>query len=292
MLDALLDALLDSVKVLAVVIVIYVLLSFIEDKIARLFENHKKLSPLYGSLVGLVPQCGVSVVAADLYLNEHITMGTVVAVFIACSDEALPIMLTEPTKIKMLIPFILLKFIIGFVIGFVVDLIFHKEKEVVDHHEDPSGHHSDEIHIGCCGHEVDHTSDNSWKKHLLHPLIHSLKIFAYVLAVNLLFSLLIYYIGEDSLMSFLQQNRYIAPFLASLIGLIPNCASSVIITELFLLDGIGFGACLSGLIVNAGLGLMILLKDKKHWKDTLIIITILLVTANLAGYITCLIIGF
>lgn len=126
----------------------------------------------------------------------------------------------------------------------------------------------------------------------MHPLIHSLKIFAYVFVINMIFGMLIYYVGEDNIASFINQNKYWSPLFTCLVGLIPNCASSVIITNMYLLDEISFGATLSGLIVNAGLGIMVLLKNKNAIKDTLIIIGILLFVGLLAGYGFCLIFGF
>ena len=129
MLDVFIDALLDSLKVLAVAFVIYFLLSFIETNVSKVLEKNKKVSPLIGSALGLIPQCGMSVVSSDLYLKHHITMGTLVAVFIACSDEALPIMLSNPNKIIMVLPLILIKFVLGFVTGFIVDLFATKKDD-------------------------------------------------------------------------------------------------------------------------------------------------------------------
>ena len=127
---------------------------------------------------------------------------------------------------------------------------------------------------------------------MLHPLIHSLKIFVYVLIINILFGTIIYIIGEDTLVKFLQTNKYIAPLLTTLIGVIPNCAASVIITEVYLLNGISFGACLSGLVMNAGLGLVFLFKKKEAIKENFIILGVMIATSLILGYATCLIMGF
>lgn len=291
MVDALIDALLDSLKVLAVVVVFYILISFIEGKISRLMNRRNKFSTAIGAVSGLIPQCGISVVAADMYYKEHITMGTIIAVFIACSDEALPIMLSEPSKILMVFPLLLIKLVVGFIVGFSVDLVYKKSTEEAIEHLDHC-EHEEEVHVGCCHHHIDDKEERSLHKHLLHPLLHSLKIFGYILAVNVVFALLIYYIGEDNINEFLVQNKYLTPLASSLVGVIPNCASSVVITDMYLLDNISFGACISGLIMNAGLGMIVLLRKPNMWKKTLIIFTIMFVTSLVVGYLICFIFGF
>lgn len=282
MLHVLEHSLIDSLKVLLVAFILYILLSFFEEKITKVLTKSKKLSPLIGSAIGLLPQCGISVVASDLYLKRHITMGTLLAVYIGCSDEAIPMLLSHPDKIGYLIGLILIKIIAGFILGFTVDLIVTKKEnnqtEQIEHD-----------HSGCCGHN--HNS-NKWHKHLIHPLIHSLKIFVYVFAITFLFGALIHLIGEDKILSFLQANKYLSPIFSTIIGTIPNCASSVLITELFLIEGISYGALISGLCMNAGLGLVILLKSKKDIKNTLLIIAILFIYSIILGYIFSFIFGF
>ena len=290
--DLLLDSLIDSSWVLLAAFVIYVAISFCETWIAKQLTRNKALSPLLGSLFGLVPQCGFSVVASDLYLKQKISMGTLVAVFIACSDEALPIFLSNPSTALSTLPLLGIKFALGFIVGYSIDLIHKPQIIEEEHHEHDEKEEENDIHIGCCGHEIDDDHENKWHKHLVHPLIHSLKIFAYVLIVNIIFNVILYYVGEDNLKAFLSANKYLAPLYSTLIGLIPNCVSSVIISELYISSSISFGAALSGLIVNAGLGMLVLLKDRRAIKKTLVILLITFSVALLAGYISCLIAGF
>jgi len=290
MLEVFLDSLYDSLKVLVVLFIVYFLLSFVELSLSKLLQKNKRLSPLLGASFGLIPQCGFSVVSSDLYLKRRISMGTLLAVFIACSDEALPIMLSDPNKIYMIIPLLLIKFTLGFSVGYFVDFFIEhvgKKSVVINESEE-----SDSVHIGCCHHEIDNDEENKWHKHLLHPLLHSLKIFIYVLVINLIFGIVIYYVGEDNIANFLNQNKYFGPLYSTIIGLIPNCASSVIITKMYLLNELSFGSALSGLIANAGLGLVILLKSKKEFKNTIIIIGVLVLTALIAGYLCNLFLGF
>ena len=280
MLDVLKDALLDSLKVLGIAFILYVLLSFIEDKISRLLEKNKKISPLIGSIAGVIPQCGISVVASDLYIENKITLGTLFAIFFACSDEALPILFSDIHLIGYAIPLILIKIIFGFLFGLLIDTIYRKS--ISNEQLDKMHHH------GCCAHEID--SDESMiHKHLVHPLIHSLKIFLYVLIINVIFGLLIYFIGEDNILTFMIQIKWLTPIFTSLIGLIPNCASSVLITDLFMLESIPFGALISGLSINAGLGMIYLLKDKTKIKDALILLGLLFATSILVGYLTLIV---
>ena len=278
----------DSLKVLVFAFIIYVVLSFFEGKITNLLKKNKKIDPILGATAGLIPQCGVSVIAADLYIKKHITMGTLIAVFFACSDEALPILLSDGSKALSIIPLLLIKFIVGFTIGFIVDVFIdhkdvNKHMHTHDHESEMKDVSSD--HIGCCHHHIEGDESNL-KVHFIHPLIHSLKIFGYVFVVNILFGLLIHLIGgEQVILDFLSKNVMLSPLVASIVGLIPNCASSVLITEIYLLGGLPFAGLVAGLSVNSGLGLIYLIKNRKNLKDVLIILSILLVSSILVGYI-------
>ncbi len=276
-LDVLLDALKDSALVLAFVFLFHVLLSFVEDKISNFLTKKRKLSPLFGSMFGLIPQCGTSVIASDLFIAKYISMGTLIAVFLSCSDEALIVLLTHPSeKTIYVIPLILSKFVIGFLMGFLVDLIFKKQEivETEKHLED----------VTCSTHHHHHEKVKI-HKHLIHPLLHSLEIFAFVLIINLGLGLLIAYVGEDTFANFMISNRYLTPLFSTIIGLIPNCVSSVLISELFMSGALPFGALLSGLLMNAGLGMMVLLKNKEGAKKVLLVFAICFLVSLLFGYI-------
>lgn len=286
----------ESLKVFVVALILYFIISFVEEHIARGLGKKNRFSPLIASALGLVPQCGFSVVASDLYVKRHITMGTLIALFLACSDEALPILLSQATKENVLsiVLIVVLKFVIGFVTGFVVDLLLTKHKhEVHEHLEHCHKSFEEEVHIGCCSHPIEGGDEHSKVyKHILHPLIHSLKIFAYVLGITLLFNTLIHYLGEENINEFLQTNKYLAPLISSLIGVIPNCAASVAITNVYLLGGLSFGACISGLCMNAGLGLVFLFKRKTNIKNSFTILGIMFGVSLFVGYLICFISGF
>ncbi len=280
-----LDTLFDSLKVLAVAVVLYTVLSFLENKIAHLLERKKRLAPIFGSLAGAIPQCGISVVGADLYTKGHLTIGTLFAIFIACSDEALPILFGEWNN-KWYIGFIVvgIKIVFAILVGVILDLIFYKKnKEVDSHMEHCEG--EEEIHVGCCHHSIEEEKDeNFWHEHILHPLFHSFKIFVYSYVISFLFGLLILGVGKENISSFLSQNYYLSPLFSSIVGLIPNCAASVLISNLYLEGLIPFAALLSGLSASAGLGLLYLFKDKGHIKKTFGIVGMQFLFALILGY--------
>lgn len=281
-LDIIIDALKDSSMVFVFVFVVHVLISFFENKLANFLIKRKKTGALFGSLFGLVPQCGTSVLGADLYIKRYITIGTLSAIFLSCSDEAFIAILTSGTsKSIMVLPLLGLKFCIGFIVGVLFDL-FYRKQEIVE------VEHVEEEHE-CHQH---HHENDDFHKHFTHPLTHSLQILIYVLIINLSIGFIIGFAGEDNFKSFISSNRYMSPLFASIIGLIPNCASSLLLSELFVNGSLSFGALLSGLLVNAGLGMMILLKNKKMAKDVIILLSVCFVVAVLSGYITCVIIGF
>lgn len=280
LLDALLDALFDTLKVFVVVFIVYIIFSFVEGKLAKLVEKKSKYSPLIGASIGLIPQCGFSIVSADLYLKKYITLGTLIAVFISCSDEAIPILISYPSKMIMIIPIILIKFFTAILFGYLIDLFIKKQIIRIHNH----GENKFLNHSGCCHHEIEQEKETNLQKHLLHPLIHSLKITLYVFIINLLFSLIIYFIGEEAIKTFLNKTIYLTPLFTSIVGLIPNCASSVIITELFVTSSLSLGATISGLICNAGLGLIYLFKNKSNVKNAFLIALLLFIISLIVGY--------
>ncbi len=281
-LDVLLDSLIDTVKILPILFIVYYLIELLEFKYAFNFQNNKllkgKASPIIGSLIGCTPQCGFSVVSTDLYVKGNISVGALIAVYIATSDEALPIMLSHPKSIPWLMALLGIKIIYGILIGYIANGLFKVIfKNKLEHVITP---HDDEVHGGCCHHDV-RTKSFDW----LHPLLHCLKISLFILIVNIVFGCITeIWIGEEALIRFLSHSRWLQPVLSVLIGLIPNCASSLVLTELFINQGLKFGALVAGLCVNAGLGLIILIRRNKNVKENLFIIATLIVSSLILGY--------
>lgn len=293
------EALLDSLKTLPILLVVYFLIEFVEYKWAHKLQNNHflrgKASPVLGALVGSVPQCGFSVVATDLFARGIIPIGTLLAIFLATSDEALPILLTHPNQWLPIVILIVAKIAIAILVGYLANLAFrmihHRapimpvqiKAETAEHEHEHEHEDADEpvaLHGGCCHHHVD-SKRFSW----LHPLLHSLKILAFIFVVNFLFGCIAdVWVGEDNLKTFLGGSIWLQPLLAVLVGLIPNCAASVVLTEFYLIGGLRFGALLGGLCVNAGLGVIFLLRHKKMWREKLFVIGWLISVSLLAGY--------
>ena len=287
MLHVLEHSIIDSLKVLLVVIILNIIISFFEGKLANRINKDSRFSTLLGSSIGIIPQCGFSIVASDMYLKKKITLGTLIAVFIATSDEALPIILSSQDKILYVIPLILSKLVIGFIVGSLVDFIIYKVNKPISFDE-ALVNNEEIIHKGCCSHTIEehgNTEKSFIKSHFIHPILHSFKIFVYVFIINLLFGTIVHFVGEENISNFLLRFKYLTPFISSLIGLIPNCASSVIITNLYVQGSLSFSSAIAGLITNAGLGLAFLFKNKKNIKINILIIGILVLTALFVGYI-------
>lgn len=315
--EVLLDAVLDTAKLIPLLIVVYFLIELLEWKNVFKFENSRllqgKASPVIGAMFGSVPQCGFSVISSELYSERKISVAALLAVFIATSDEAFPIMIANIKSIPALLVLILTKFILAILVGYLAfatyNLVFkksnksasladkkmsvtkdshshdekHDDKEHHDHQHEENKEHHEHLHA-CCNHDVNSSKFN-WK----HPLIHSLKIIAYIFVVNLILGVVISLVGIKNIESFLASNRNLQPLFALIIGLIPNCASSVVLTELFVGMstvgvGISFGAVVTGLSVNAGIGLLFLFKNNKNIKENIFILIMLIVPSLLIGY--------
>lgn len=320
MLDILIDALSDSLKIFLFVLIFNFIFSFVEKIIVKKKLSAGWFSVPLGAALGLLPQCSFSIIASENYKKQKITAGTLLAVFAATSDEALPILLSDKSKLPNVIILLAAKFVIAIVIGYLCDLIFikqtrdifnnekhaqksqtasfenndlQKKQSVVtsahDHEHSECHTHSDNA---CCSHSEHHflSCKNAFiNEHLLHPLYHSLRVFVIVLILNICFAILVYFIGEQRLSDFLQTNAYLAPLFSVMVGFIPNCASSVIISKLYIANSLSFGACLAGLIANAGLGVSVLFGKNANIKNNLKIIGILLLTALTSGYLSILI---
>lgn len=300
-----LEALIHTAQILPFLFIVYYLIELIEYKSSGIMQKGKflkgKASPVMGAVVGCIPQCGFSVVSTDLFSKGHLSIGALMAVYIATSDEAIPLMIANPKSIGWMILLLGVKIAFGILMGYLSMLLykvfFVKEKGVVlhnkykEHAHEEHGHkhenheeHNDEdeesIHGGCCHHHVK-TKTFDW----VHPLTHCLKISLFILIINVLFGFITHiWVGEAKLVAFLSQSRALQPLLAVLIGLIPNCASSVVVTELFLLKGLSFGALVAGLSVNAGLGLIVLMKQNKNWRVNLFICSMVVIPSLILGY--------
>ena len=276
--DSLLDAFIDTIKIFPFLVIAFVILEYLEHKLTkknkRYLENSKRIGPLVGGILGGFPQCGFSAMAASLYASRVITMGTIIAVFLATSDEMLPIMLSSDIDKSLVFRIIGFKVLIGIIIGFIVDFLYHSKSE------------SNDIHDLC---EKDHC-DCSHKGVIYSGVRHALKISLFILITNIFINLIIFFIGEDTLKNILYQKNIFTYFIASLVGLIPNCASSIVITELYLSNFITIGTLFSGLLTGSGIGILLLFKSNESLKENISILSIIYFVGVVVGIIIDLII--
>ena len=366
------DSILDTLKLAPFIVAVYLVIEIAERKAAGRFATGKALfspvAPLVGAAAGIVPQCGFSVVSANLYSAGKITLGTLVAVFIATSDEAIPVILADYTAAPKLVPLILIKFAFAVAVGYFLHFTFKNgfkirgkvknsthqsdaavkptenagkekdfkavekeclcalsrdsavlsgeekrdilnrengsdnsqtdnrkeenvtgfakereedgEKNMPDSDKKDTG---DVLHChGCHGHSVTGGKEGVGTL-ILHPLIHSLTVLAFIFIVNLALGTIIFYVGEDALSAFLNRTAFLQPFFAALVGLIPNCAASVVISRLYALGSLSLGAAVAGLSAGAGLGYAVLFKENKNVKENLLIVLFVFAVCVLFG---------
>lgn len=268
MLDVILDTLLDSVKLLPFLFLSYIIIELIEHSSSKKMENilskSGKFGALIGSVLGIVPQCGFSVTASNLYAGRIISLGTLISVYLATSDEAIPIMLSHPESFSTLIKVIAIKFVLGFAIGTIIDFILRKKdnNKLIDTNLKETTEH---IHKMCESSHCNCEHDSILKS----ILSHTIKVFLFVLIFAFILNTLIYIIGEDLLAKILMSGTIFQPFIVALIGLIPNCASSILITELFIEGSISFASLITGLLAGSGIGIAVLFKVNKDQKENL-----------------------
>lgn len=326
------DALLDTLKLFPFLFLLYILVELMEHN-TKIGKPNGALSgrfaPLIGAATGLVPMCGFSVMAAKLYRNRYLTLGTLLSVFIATNDEAFIVLLLSDlgwlNKLVSLLSLCGCKIVLGALVGYLADLIAarrvppvralpehacaephvhehahdEKEDEKEENHAhvhedaDASAHiHTNHGHdeYSVCEHK--HGKESNLSLYLVAPLLHAFKIAAFILAVNLAFGFLFFGIGggdaeggQARVIEFLHgAGFWYQPLVCCLVGMIPNCASSVVLAETYALGGIAFGSLFAGLAVNAGLGYIVLLRDYKKWRETALIALVMFAVGLAAGY--------
>lgn len=278
-LDSLLDTVLDTLKLVPFLFLTYLLIEYLEHKASnKLVKTLSKLGgygSLGGALLGLVPQCGFSVAAANLYSGGIITAGTLAAVFISTNDEAIPILLSSNSNKKYLLWLLLIKFILAAAAGLVADLwLFRRQNLAADPEQAHELIHSNCEH-GCSHHGTIFKS----------ALFHTLNVMLFIFIVMLVCSIAISFLGIENIANLFVKVPVLAPFAAALIGFIPNCASSIVLTELFVGGALPFGALIAGLVTNTGIALMVLFKSDKISRGVpLKMSAYMLVIAILSGF--------
>lgn len=279
MLDALIDALIDTAKILPFLFLTYLVMEYLEHKAGKKAETLVRkagwFGPVIGGLLGVVPQCGFSTAASNLYAGRVITMGTLMAVYLSTSDEMLPILISsQEASAAEILAILAAKALIGILAGLVIDLLLRsRHKEEHEH-----------IH-SLCEHDHCHCEEGIVKS----AIIHTLQIAFFILVMGLALNFLFFFAGEEALSNIVLNRPVLGPMLASLVGLIPNCAGSVALTELYWNDGmhiISLGSMLAGLLTGSGVGLLVLFRVNHHKKENLAILGMLYGIGVVTGIVT------
>lgn len=266
--EVILDTIIDGLKLLPFLFLAFLIIELFEHKLSnkskKLIEKSGKFGPVFGSIFGIFPQCGFSLLATNLYITRIITLGTLIAVYLSTSDEMLPILIAEKVSINTIITILSIKLITGIIFGFLMDLIIRKK---------------DKTDYSICKH--DHCDcENSILK---STITHTLKTLIFIIIITFILNTAFFILGEDNLKNLLSKKSFLAPFFSSLIGLIPNCASSVFITELYLNGIFNLGTTMAGLLTGSGIGLLVLFKQNKNLKENLQILLTLYLIGSLTG---------
>jgi len=275
MIEILQDTLVDSIKLLPFLFITYLIMEYIEHKTSekskQAVKKSGKFGPLIGSILGIFPQCGFSVSATNLYSARVITLGTLISVYLSTSDEMLPIFISEAVPISIILKILATKLVIGMIAGFIIDFVLRIIKKQ---------NQENEKIVDICEKEHCHCDE---KGILKSAIKHTINIFIFIVIITLVINVLIYFVGEDLIAKFFETNTILGPIIAGLIGLIPNCASSVILTGLYIENVISAATMISGLLVGAGVGLAVLFKTNKGIKENIKIIGVLYLIGVLSG---------
>lgn len=268
-LDVICDTLIDGVRILPFLFLAYLAMECLEHwtggKMQAVVRKSGKAGPALGGILGIFPQCGFSAAAANLYAGRIITMGTLIAVFLSTSDEMLPIMISENVGFSLIGRLLLVKVFFAIAAGFLVDTLFRKKEEPQIEH--------------LCERQHCHCERGIWRS----AFSHTWRIFLYIVVVSLILNFLIALIGEETLAAFVLNKPALSLFVAALVGMIPNCASSVILTQLYLSGVLGAGALMAGLLSGSGVGFLVLLRVNEDRKENLRIFGLLYAFGVAAG---------
>ncbi len=272
--EVVLETIIDSLKLLPFLFVTFIIIEVIEHKLnnKKLITKAGKFGPIIGSLLGAVPQCGFSVSATNLYATRIISLGTLISIYLSTSDEMVPILISEGAELSLILKILGLKIAIGMISGFIIDLIFRKKNEKLEIKDLCEKEHCR------CEHGI-----------LKSSIKHTLSIFLFIFIISLVIHISFHYLGHDILSKILMKDSFISPFICSLIGLIPNCASSVALTEFYLSNTLTFGSAMAGLLTGSGVAIMVLFRTNKNLKENLKIISLVYFIGSISGVIINLI---
>lgn len=290
MLEIIKDTLIDGVRLLPFLFITYLIMEYLEHKTGKktknIIQKSGKLGPLWGGILGIFPQCGFSAAASNLYAGRIITLGTLIAIFLSTSDEMLPILISENAPIGLILKILAIKLVIGIIAGFIIDFIGQVIKSNKKQVQSKAEQIEEEIgHI--CEHEHCHCEEGGIIK---SSIAHTLNIFLFIIIITFILNVIIHFFGEENLSNLILNMPIIGPIIAGIVGLIPNCAGSVILTQLYLENVISIGSMIGGLLVGSGIGILILFRVNKNLKENLKILGLLYAIGVVCGIVIDLII--
>lgn len=273
MLDIISETLIDTLKLIPFLFIAFLIIEFIEHKLSKknkkILTKSKKYGVILGSLLGAIPQCGFSVMATNLYITRIISLGTLFSIYLSTSDEMLPILISQNVAPNIIIKILSIKVAFAFIYGIIIDYIISKRKKK----EKENFQICDEEHCNC-NHGI-----------LKPALKHTINISLFILAASFIINILFTYIGEDFLSKIFLKDSIFGPFISSIIGLIPNCGASVILTELYLNNAINLSSLIGGLLTGSGTALIVLFKGNRNLKENIFILLLLYLLGALSGVI-------
>ena len=268
----------DRQRYLPFLFLTYLAMEYIEHKTTAKTKNtikkSGKLGPLVGGILGAFPQCGFSTAGSNLYAGRVITLGTLISIYLSTSDEMLPVFLSEKVPMTTILSMIAVKAVIGMVAGFIIDFVIRIRKSS-----------QEQDFTSKIGHMCDHDHCHCDKSIVKSALNHTLTIFAFILVISFLLNTAVFFVGEDSIAGIILDRPVLGSILSGIVGLIPNCAASVVITQLYVEGVISIGATMSGLLVGAGAGLIVLFKENRDIKENIKIVALLYAIGVACGII-------
>ena len=273
MLDIIIDTVLDVLKILPFLYISFLIIEVIEHKFSnkseKIIKKSGKFGPFIGGLLGIIPQCGFSVLATNLYVTRILSIGTLISIYLTTSDEMLPILISHNVELSLILKILGTKLIIGIFFGFIIDFIFRKYNNKKNDY-----HICDDENCNC-------DKENIW----ISSLTHTIKILVFIFIINFVLNIIINYYGNDVLTKLFLKDTMYSPFLSSLVGLIPNCGASVLLTELYLGGAISFASMIAGLLTGSGVALLFLFRYNKNIKENILILSLIYIIGSFSGLI-------
>ncbi len=261
MIDIILDTLVDALKLLPFLFFAFLIIEIIEHKLSKKTKNAVmkagKFGPVIGSLLGAIPQCGFSVVATNLYITRVLSLGSLIAIYLSTSDEMLPVLLSNNIELSIILKIIGMKIIVGMLFGFIIDLVLRKKESKKEN-----------LHYDMCEHDHCHCKDSILKS----SCVHTVKTLLFIIIISFVLNIIFAYGGNDLIEKIFLKDSLFGPLIASLVGLIPNCGASVILSELYATGAISVASLIAGLLTGSGVALLVLFKSNANIKENLSIL--------------------